>query len=286
METKFKNIKKAGILGMVGNIFLLIIKALIGFSSHSQSMIADAFNSACDILASFMTFIGNKIASEPKDNTHNFGHGKAEYIFSLFISITMLTLSFKLCIDSIFSILHKSTFTFSWTLVLVCIITIITKFALYLYTKNKNEKSPSILLQSAYKDHRNDCVLTLFTLFSILLGNFDIFYFDGIIGIVISIWIFASGFSILVESYNVLMDQSLDEKTKSFILNLVAEHENIKQVSDLYASPTGCQYIVILTISVDGNMSTFESHNLADHLEKDIAKLEKIDQAIIHVNPI
>ena len=57
-------------------------------------------------------------------------------------------------------------------------------------------------------------------------------------------------------------------------------------MSDLYASPTGCQYIVILTISVDGNMSTFASHNLADHLEKDIEKLEKIDQAIIHVNPI
>ena len=54
METKFKDIKNAGILGILGNIFLLIIKGFIGFASHSQSMIADAFNSASDILASLM----------------------------------------------------------------------------------------------------------------------------------------------------------------------------------------------------------------------------------------
>ena len=64
---------------IIGNIFLLIIKGTIGFITKSQSMIADSVNSASDILASLMTFIGNKISSEPKDNDHNFAHGKAEY---------------------------------------------------------------------------------------------------------------------------------------------------------------------------------------------------------------
>lgn len=286
MDTKFKDIKNAGIFGILGNIFLLIIKGLIGFASHSQSMIADAFNSASDIIASLMAFIGNKIASEPEDNNHNFGHGKAEYIFSLFISITMLIVSIKLLIDSGLSLIYQKTFTFSWILVIVCLITIFTKLALFLYTKSKYKKHDSILLKSAYQDHRNDCIVTTFTLLSILLGKFGIFYFDGIIGIGISLWIFISGFSIFMESYNVLMDISLDEKTKEFILNLVAQHENIKDVSDLYAAPTGYHYVVILTISVDGNMSTFESHELADHLEKDITELEKINKAIIHVNPV
>lgn len=286
METKYKNIKNAGILGILGNIFLFIIKAFIGFASHSQSMIADAFNSASDILASLMTFIGNKIASEPEDHNHNFGHGKAEYIFSLFISITMLIVALKLFIDSFITLISHSTFIFSWILIIVCIITIITKFVLYAYTKTMYKKYNSILLKSAYQDHRNDCIVTTFTLISIIFGKFDIFYLDGIIGIGISLWIFISGFSIFMESYNILMDISLDENTKTFILNLVAEHDNIKAVSNLYTVPTGYHYVVILTISVDGNISTFESHNLADHLEKDIEKLEKINKAIIHVNPI
>ena len=170
MEKKFKDIKKAGIAGILGNIFLLVIKASIGLITNSQSMIADSMNSASDILASFMTFIGNKISSEPKDDDHNFGHGKAEYIFSLFISITMIVLSLKLLLDSIKSLIQQSHFEFSYMLVIVCIITIITKLALYIYTKKMFKKYDNILLKSNYKDHKNDCIVTNFTLISILLG--------------------------------------------------------------------------------------------------------------------
>ena len=98
---RYESTKIAGIIGIIGNIFLLIIKSFIGFISHSQAMIADAANSAGDIFASIMTFIGNKIASEPKDKSHNFGHGKAEYVFSLFISISMMFVASKLLIDCI-----------------------------------------------------------------------------------------------------------------------------------------------------------------------------------------
>ena len=117
---RYKQTKKASILGMVGNVFLLIIKTFIGIASHSQAMIADAANSAGDIFASFMTFIGNRIASEPSDETHNFGHGKAEYLFSLLISISMLFVAVKLLYDSVMSLILKQTFTFSWLLSAHC----------------------------------------------------------------------------------------------------------------------------------------------------------------------
>lgn len=71
---RYKSTKIAGILGIIGNIFLLVIKAFVGFISKSQAMIADSVNSASDIFASLMTFIGNKIASKPGDADHNFGH--------------------------------------------------------------------------------------------------------------------------------------------------------------------------------------------------------------------
>lgn len=71
---RFVSTKIAGIIGIFGNLFLLLIKGFIGFVSGSQAMIADSLNSASDIFASLMTFIGNKIASEPNDSNHNFGH--------------------------------------------------------------------------------------------------------------------------------------------------------------------------------------------------------------------
>lgn len=82
----------------MGNLFLLIIKLAVGFVSNSQAMIADAFNSMGDIFASFMTSIDNKIASVPEDEDHNFGHGKAEYIFSMLISLSMIGIFLKECL--------------------------------------------------------------------------------------------------------------------------------------------------------------------------------------------
>ena len=131
---KFKEIKKASLLGIFGNLFLLLIKGIVGFISGSQAMIADAFNSASDILSSIMTFFGQRIASKPKDKDHNLGHGKAEYIYSMLISIIMIIMVFKVFKDSIVNLftLEKATFT-PW-LIVVCALTIIIKIGLFLYT--------------------------------------------------------------------------------------------------------------------------------------------------------
>ena len=82
------------------------------------------------------------------------------------------------------------------------------------------------------------------------------------------------------------MDISVDETTHDTILNLVRNYKEIKNVESQYSTPSGYKYIIILTISVDGNMSTFDSHKLADSLEKDIKKLDNVSNAIIHVNPV
>lgn len=283
---KFNSTKNASILGILGNLFLLIIKSVVGIISNSQAMIADAANSAGDIFSSLMTFIGNKIASEPKDETHNFGHGKAEYVFSLFISLSMIFVSAKLLYNSIISLVIKSSFTFSWLLVCVCLITILVKFSLFLYTKILARKYKDLLLEANMIDHRNDCILTSFTLISILLSLVHIYWFDSIVGMGISIWIFYTGIKIFIESYNVLMDRSLDEKSKEIILDLINEYKDIKRVDEISSTPVGYQYIVTITIDVDGNMSTFDSHNIADDLEKNIEAMENIARAIVHVNPI
>lgn len=283
---RFEQTKRAGLFGILGNLFLLIIKGSVGFLFKSQSMIADAANSAGDIFASLMTFIGNKIASEPQDKSHNFGHGKAEYIFSMFISISMVVIAFKLLYDSIYTLIYGSELIFSWFLVIVCIITILIKLALFLYTNRLAKKFENILLEANRNDHRNDCIVTTFTLISILLTLVGIYWFDGVVGIGISIWICLTGAKIFMESYNVLMDISLDEKTKEIIMDLAHSYKEIQKVDEISSTPVGHQYVVVLIIYVDGNMSTFKSHELADQLELSVSGLEKIYRAIVHVEPI
>ena len=285
-EEKFKLTKKAGIFGIIGNIFLLIIKAIVGFVFKSQSMIADSFNSAGDIFASLMTFIGNKIASVPSDDDHNFGHGKAEYIFSMFIGISMIFVAAKLFFDSISTLILGSELRFSWFLVIVCFITIFVKLFLFLYTKNASKKYNNILLESNMKDHRNDCIVTSFTLISILLTLLGVYWFDGVVGIGISIWVGYTGISIFLESYNVLMDVSVDEKTKDLILDIIHGHKEIKKIDNISSSPVGSQYIIFITVCLDGNLSTFESHYLANSIEESVTKLSNVSKTIVHVEPL
>ena len=284
---RFETTRRVGILGIVGNIFLLIIKIAVGILAKSQSMIADAANSASDIFASLMTFIGNKIASEPSDEDHNFGHGKAEYIFSLFISISMIVVSLKILYDSALSIIYKNEIIFSWWLIIVCIITIVTKLTLYLYSKSALKKFNNILLESNMKDHRNDCIVTSFTTISIILSLFGIHWVDGIVGIGISFWIFYTGIKIFIESYNVLMDKSINPKIKEDIYKIITEFDGVKEIVGMHTIPTGYRYILVLTIGVDGNMETFKSHTIADNLQKEIEfKFDVIDRVIVHVEPL
>ncbi len=285
MEERFKVTKKVGIFGIIGNIFLLTIKAIVGFASKSQSMIADCVNSAGDIFASLMTFIGNKIASAPGDEDHNFGHGKAEYIFSLFIAISMILVSIKMIIDAIMTLVQGNELIFSWWLIIVCIVTIITKLSLFIYTRIMYKKYNNILLEASMEDHRNDCIITTFTLISILLSLKGINWFDSIVGIGISAWICKTGIEIFMESYNILMDVSVDENTKDIILDLVHGYKEVKAINEISSTPVGYQYIIFLTIAVDGSMTTFDSHTLADNLERNISELENVYKAIVHVEP-
>ena len=285
-DMRFAQTKKVGILGILGNIFLLIIKGFIGFTTKSQAMIADSFNSAGDIFASLMTFIGNKISSAPQDEDHNFGHGKAEYIFSMFIGISMFVVSFKLLYDSIRTLLFGSELTFSWLLVVTCFITIGVKLFLYLYTSVSAKKFNNILLKANMNDHRNDCIVTTFTLISVLLTLKDIYWFDSLTGIGISIWIAYTGMKFFIESFNVLMDISVDDKTKDLILDIVNSYQDIKEVKSISSSPVGYKYMIVIVICVDGNMSTFDSHALADSVELSVTALDNVYRTIVHVEPI
>lgn len=284
---RYDDTKKASILGIIGNIFLFIIKIIIGLFSNSQAMIADAVNSGSDIFNSFMTYIGNRVASKKADEDHNMGHGKAEYIYAMFISITMVLLGVKVIYDSILSIIKVQEYNYSIWLIVVCIITIIIKLLLYIYTRKVGKKHHNLLVEANSKDHRNDVFITLLTLLSVVLSYYHIRYVDGIVGVLIAMWIVYTGVMIFIESYDVLMDKTISSETKDQVLGIIDEYPEIVKINHFNATPVGYKYMVNFSIFVDGNLSTFESHEIADRLEKDIhKKVPEIYLTVIHVNPI
>lgn len=200
--------------------------------------------------------------------------------------MSMIFVSAKLIYDSALSLFNPSKVEYPLWLIIVCLTTIIVKSGLFIFTKILGKITDSILIKSLQKDHRNDICVTSCTLISVILNIYGIFWFDGVVGIGIAIVIAVTGIKIFVESYNILMDKSIDSKTKNEIINIVSNYPDIKKTNHLTSTPVGYKYLVSISIFVDGNMSTFDSHNIADSLEKEINALDNVYLSIIHVNPI
>lgn len=283
---RYKKTSIAAILGIFGNLLLLIMKLIIGLVSKSHAMLSDAVNSGGDIITSLVTFIGNKIASKKPDKDHNLGHGKAEYVFSLIISMFIVLLAIDLIYSSTISLLKHNSFVFSKYLIIVCVITIIIKFSLFLYTNSIAKKYNNILMHANSKDHINDCIITLVNLIACILGKYGIFVVDSLVGIVVAIWILYQGVSLFKNSYDILIDKSISDDIKKQIMEIIKKYPEIVKINHFNSTPVGYQYQLSLTIFVDGNMTTFESHEIANKLEKEITKLDEIYLVVIHVNPI
>ena len=286
MDERSALANRVGFFGILGNIILFIIKVIIGIISNSRSMIADSFNSAGDVFASFMTWLGSRISSVPNDDDHNFGHGKAEYIFSMLIGISMMIVAAKLLYDSVMSLINGNVVNYSIILIVICFITIGIKMFLYIYCKVVYEKYENLLVKSNMLDHRNDIIITSFTMIAILLTKYGIYWFDGVVGTGISIWILIVGIKIFKESYDVLMDQAIDNESKKKIIRIIKKNKEIKRIGNFYSIPIGYKYIIVVTIFVNGKMLTKNSHKIADIIEENIIKeVPKIENVIVHIEP-
>lgn len=277
---------KVGLVGILGNLFLFIIKIIVAVMSKSQAMLADSINSGTDILSSLMTLIGGKLAAEAPDKGHNYGHAKAEYVFSLIISLIMGYLAIKIAWDGAVSLIDRNVFEISWYLILVCVITMITKFFLYIYTHKIGEKNDDILILANAQDHKNDILVTASVLVGVIAAVFKIYWLDGIIAICIATRIFYVAIDFFVQSYTVLIDRSMDDVEIKEIESIIKTYKNIDHIDRITSKSTGKSFIVIVKVSVDGNMTVNESHQIAGKLKADIMKLKNVYDVVVHINPV
>lgn len=282
---RYKSTKKVALLGILSNIVLLVLKLSVGVISHSQSMIADGLNSAGDVFSSIMTYIGNWISSRPHDEEHPFGHGKAEYIFSLIISLSLLLVAYQIFRNSLQSWQTQNNFVFSIWLLLVALITIIVKASLFLFCRKIGRTQENLLVLANAEDHRNDVFVTLSTLLSIFLGSWKIYWVDAFVGMGIALWIAYTGIQIFISAYGVLMDSNIDEKVKKDLIEIMKKVPGVCHVDDVRAKPVGLSFILLVKVSVPATMTVYEGHSVAAEIKQQLKDLPQIEDVVVHVNP-
>jgi len=277
--------KKVALWGICVNILLLVIKLVVGFSARSQAMIADGFNSAGDVFASLMTYLGNRISSRPVDNEHPYGHGKAEYIFSMIISFSLVIIAYTVFRSALSAVMNAERVSFSWWLVLVALATIILKLSLFIYTRKVGRRLDSLLIIANSEDHRNDVFVASGTLIGVFAGVYGVLWIDAVVGMMISIWIAITGFKIFGSAYSVLMDTNIDRKVKEDIWKIVEKVEGVDHVDSMIAKPTGVGFIMIVKVSVDKEMTVEAGHGVAARIKEKLKNEKNISDVVVHINP-
>lgn len=281
-----KETEKVGLLGIVGNVFLFILKIVVALASKSQSMFADSVNSGTDILSSIMTFVGGRISQNASDEQHNYGYGKAEYVFSLIISLIMGYLAITVAVEGAKALIIQSQFEFSYALIVVCLITIITKVCLYIYTNKIGKQSENILVLANSQDHKNDVWITTSVLVGIIASRFNAYFLDGLIAIFIACKIFIEAIKFFITSYSVLIDKSINEVKLEEIREIIRSFKSIDHIDKITSKAAGKSFVIIIKVSVDGNMTVNESHDIAGKLKARVMELKDVYDVIVHINPV
>lgn len=285
MNQRNKNVTRVAVAGIAGNMLLLGGKLSVGLFSGSQAMIADGLNSAGDVFSSVMTLVGSRLSAKPGDEDHPYGHGKAEYIFSLVIALSLLLVAYSIFMNGLKALSQHSSFLFTPWLVVVALGTIAMKISLFFYANRVGKRYDSLLAIANAQDHRNDVFITLLTLVSIVTGYFNLFIIDALGGMLIGLWIAYTGFDIFSHAYKVLMDKNIDPAIHEKMSSHVEEIPGVDHVDAITAKPVGLEFLLMVKVSVDANLTVFEGHEISSHIKRDLMDFPNIADVIVHINP-
>lgn len=282
MNNRSHVINKISILGVIINLFLIIVKCFAGVISGSSALLADSLHSFEDMTASVLSFIGAKISAKKQNDKYCFGYGKSEYIFGLLISVFMIVTSIMLVISSIKNIITKNVVVFSYISLIVCLVTIILKFFMCIYSKIKYKKIKSILIKSCILDSRNDVAISLVTMIGIILSYFRITFVDNIIGILIALWIGYTGIKLFISSFEILMDKNINKEYINKIKNDILKNEEVLKIDKICAKPIGSKYILLIVLAINDSKNLKFTVEVLKRIKKSILyKYDEINDVFI-----
>ena len=278
--------KLAGIVGILSNTLLCIMKILVGLISGSIAIVADAVNNLADASSSLITLIGFKLAGMPEDKEHPYGHARIEYLAGLLVSVIIIVVGFELGKSSVEKILSPTPTEFSATVVIVLVLAIAIKVWQAVFNISAGKIIHSLTLIATGADSRNDVISTSAVLISLIIGHvFDV-QIDGYMGVLVALFIMWSGVSLVKETVSPLLGEAPDPEMVSDIETIANSYDGVIGIHDLAVHNYGPgKVFASLHVEVDAAVDVMLSHDMIDNIEHDIAKKRGIN-CTVHMDPI
>lgn len=276
----------ASIVGIICNIFLFLVKLVVGLMVHSVSVMADAFNNLSDAGSSLISFVGVKIASKPADEEHPFGHGRMEYISALIVSFLVLEVGFTFLKDSISKIKSPEAIRFQMVSVVILLLSICVKLWLGLFNRKLGKKIDSKVMIAVFTDSMGDVLTTTATIVSLLFFHFTEINIDGIVGIGVALVVMWASVGIAKDTLEPLLGEAIDPEEYQRIKKFVGSYDGIIGSHDLIVHNYGPnRSMASIHAEVPNNADIKESHEIIDKIERDAVENLGIF-LVVHMDPV
>lgn len=276
----------ASIVGIVLNLILTTIKFIAGTLTGSISITSDAINNLSDAGSSIVTLVGFKISNKPADKDHPFGHGRLEYVSALVVSFIIMLLGFELLKASFGKIRNPQPVEFSFVALGIMIFAIFAKLWLAFFNRRLGKKINSPAMTAVVFDSLSDIAATSSTVIALVVSRFSSIPIDGIMGIIVSCFIFWSGVKVLRETLGLLLGKPPEKEFVDEIENKILSYDGVVGVHDLIIhdyGPSRC--FASAHAEVPSTTNVMVSHDIIDNIERDIYKQLGVF-IVIHMDPV
>ena len=273
-------------IGFWVNAVLMVLKLSAGYWGHSGAVFADGIESACDFVAIFATMMALKLGRQPFDANHPYGHGRAESLAALLVSLVISATGGLILYESIITIISGKFSSPGWIAVVAAAATIIIKEWLYRFSTRTGKKLESPALLAIAKDHRKDAVTSISTLIGVIGAFFGLGIMDPLAAGITSFFILHVGYQTFREAAHDLMDGTAPADFVSALQTLAESVEHVEHVHEMRARRSGQYMIVDLKLEMDPNMTVKQSHDVATSVKKLIFDhYPGVGDVMIHINP-
>lgn len=285
-KVRFAYGKLSGVVGIISNSILCVMKIILGFFIGSISIIADSINNLSDAGTSIITFVGFKLSSAPADKEHPFGHQRLEYIAGLTVSFIILFIGIILMKSSIENIISPNSIRFDIIAIIILIISILIKLWQSFFYKRAGKIIHSTTLVASAQDSLNDCLATGSVLVAYLIFYFLKINLDGYIGVLVSIFILLSGINLIRQTISPLIGEAPSSEFIQKIKSKILAYSGVEGIHDLLIHTYGpTKTFITVHVEVDSKVDILISHELVDQIEQDFLKDDGIN-LVIHMDPV
>ena len=290
-NTKDPNVRaKIGMLsggvGIACNVLLCVMKLIVGTISGSVAITADAMNNLSDATSSIVTLVGFKLAQQPADEDHPYGHARYEYLSGLAVAAMIVVIGFELAKTSIEKIMNPTEVLFSLPVCIVLVGSIGAKLWLFVFNRYLGNLVNSQTLLATAADSRNDTVSTGAVLVAGVVSSILGWKIDGIMGLAVAAFILYSGVNLAKETISPLLGENASPELREQIVTLVGTCPEVLGYHDLMVHDYGPgQRFASMHVEMDQQADPLVCHELIDNLERACLRSYNV-HLVLHYDPV